>query len=407
MKKLPSKLLGITLVVIASSTLSMAQADLDVVKDRVVAESMKSLASDAEIEVLLNTQRDDGTWPGIDYQDVSREGFLHRIHLGNMLSLARAYKSRTSAFYRRKAVKSAVALALENWVANDYICDNWWHNQIGTPGSLVTLMLVLGDELPDALVEKTQPIIGRAHVDAPGARPGGDRIKIAGIEAKNMLFLGNGLPFEKVVDIIEGEIHYVAWIGAQHGYGYRRTIGGFANRSAEGRGIQYDNSFHHRTDGVNNTLSYGLGYAAAFAEWATYTNNTKYSFSEEKLAQLIDYFLDGICKTAVYGKYPDAGAKNRSISREGTLHPYDATMAEALLLTSDYRSAELQEIADYTKQRNSTNDLARHLFLAFGAFRLPTPRLLCVGTHVLHAQPQHGSAVQQRRLAQPPPGRWG
>ena len=338
--------MGVILAFFAAISLVAAQSDLEIVKERVVDASMKSSASDAEIEVLINTLRDDGTWPGIDYQDVSREGFLHRIHLGNMLTLARAYRTQSSNFYKSQEAKSAIELALKNWVTNDYICDNWWHNQIGTPSSLVTLMLVLGDELPTALVDKAQPIIGRAHIDAPGARPGGDRIKIAGIEAKNMLFLGNGPRFEKVVDVIEGEIHYVAWIGMQHGYGYRRNVGGFANRSAEGRGIQYDNSFHHRTDGVNNTLSYGLGYAAAFVEWATYTDDTKYAFSDEKLAHLIDYFLDGICKTAVYGKYPDAGAKNRSISREGTLHPYDATMAEALLLTSDYRNDELREIAD-------------------------------------------------------------
>lgn len=345
MKRIKENLARTLLAFFAAISLAVAQSDLTTVKERVVTESMKSSASDAEIEELINTLQSDGTWPGIDYHDVSREGFEHRNHLSNMLALAQSYKTQSSKFYKRQEAKRAVEGALKHWVNNDYICDNWWHNQIGTPGSLVTLMLVLGNELPTALVEKARPIIGRAHIDASGARPGGDRIKIAGIEAKNMLFLGNEQRLAEVVDVIEGEIHYVPWIGTQHGYGYRRNVGGFANRSAEGRGIQYDNSFHHRTDGVNNTLSYGLGYAAAFAEWATYTDGTHYSFSEEKLAQLIDYFLDGICKTAVYGKYPDAGAKNRSISREGTLHPYDATMAEALLLTSDYRKDELQEIA--------------------------------------------------------------
>ena len=61
---------------------------------------------------------------------------------------------------------------------------------------------------------------------------------------------------------------------------------------------------------------------------------------------LIDYFLDGICKTAVYGKFPDAGARNRSISRQGALKPYNTKLVEKLLLTSSYRREELQEIAD-------------------------------------------------------------
>jgi chondroitin AC lyase len=207
-------------------------------------------------------------------------------------------------------------------------------------------MLIIGDELSKDLVDKAQPIINRANTNAPGARPGGDRIKIAGIEAKNQLFLGNDKKFDEVIKVIENEIKFTEWIGNLYGYGYRLNIGGFANRNAGGRGIQYDYSFHHRTDGVNNTLSYGLGYAQAFVEWAVYTNDTKYSFSEEKLDQLIDYYLDGICKTAIYGKFPDPGAKNRSISREGTLSPYNAKTAEELISTTDYRKKELEEIAD-------------------------------------------------------------
>ena len=133
---------------------------------------------------------------------------------------------------------------------------------------MVSLMLIIGDELPADLVEKTQPIIGRAHINASGARPGGDRIKIAGIQAKNMLFLNQDVQFEEVIRVIEGEIKFVPWIGMQYGYTYRLTRGGLGTPEASGRGMQYDYSFHHRTDGVNNTLSYGLGYASAFVEWA-------------------------------------------------------------------------------------------------------------------------------------------
>lgn len=323
-----------------------AVSDIDVIKKRVTETAMKQDVNDAAIETLVNSLREDGTWPGINYQDVSREGFEHRNHLQNMVELARGFKTKTSKFYKNKKVKGTIESAFKNWVDNDYICDNWWHNQIGTPNALVTLMLIIGDDLPDDLVEKAQPIIGRANINAPGARPGGDRIKIAGIEAKNMLFRGNKEKFDEVVRVIENEIKFVDWVGAEYGYSFRNIPTGFTNREPGGRGIQYDNSFHHRVDGVNNTLSYGLSYAQAFVEWAVYTAGTKYSFSEVKLDQLIDYFLDGICKTAIYGKFPDPGAKNRSISREGTLHAYNASSAERLMITSDYRKIELQEIAD-------------------------------------------------------------
>ena len=338
--------LTIVICLLQVFTPAFANNDIDVIKNRVLAEIMKTEVDDTEIETLITTLKEDGTWPGIDYKNVSREGFEHRFHHANMVSLARAYKSKTSKFHKKKKVIATINSALKNWVDNDYFCDNWWHNQIGTPYNMVNVMLLVGNKLDEELVEKLQPIIGRAHSEAGGARPGGDRIKICGIQAKNCLFLGDDKKFDEVVRIIEAEIKQSEWVGAKFGYSFRYIPSGFSNREMGGRGIMYDNSFHHRVDGVNNTLSYGLGYAAAFAEWAVYTADTEFQFSQERLEPLIDYFLDGICKTAVFGKYPDAGAKNRSISREGALKPYDATLPEKLLLTSDYRKDELEEIVE-------------------------------------------------------------
>lgn len=345
MKKL-KKTLFITLFLCSLVSIFAAKPDIDIIKNRVIKEIMKSPVNDDEIQTIISTLKNDGTWPGIDYEDVSREGFSHRIHASNMLDLARAYKTKSSKFHKNKNVKNAIALALKHWVDKDYICDNWWYNQIGIPNIMMSIMLVIGKDLPQNLVDKTQLIIGRAHIDAQGARPGGDRIKIAGIEAKNMLFLGKEEQFKKIIKVIENEIKKVEWIGMEYGYGYRNDDGGFKNRTASGRGIQYDNSFHHRNDGVNNTLSYGLHYASAFIEWAVYVAGTKYIFSKDRLEGLIDYFLDGICKTAIYGKFPDPSAKNRSISREGSLKPYDSTMPERLLAVSNYREEELLEIID-------------------------------------------------------------
>lgn len=323
-----------------------AQSDFEKIKGRIFESLLKPKVDDSRVAYIMQTFNKNGTWSGINYKDVSRTGFEHRNHYYNMIVLAQAYNKKSSKYYKSKKVKKTIELALKNWVDNDYICDNWWHNQIGTPNGLVTLMLLIGDELPKEIVNKAQPIIGRANVNAPGARPGGDRIKIAGIEAKNMLFIGNKEKFGELLKVIEGEIKFVEWIGMKYGYSFRTVKGGFENRLPEGRGIQYDNSFHHRTDGVNNILSYGLGYANAFVEWAFYTKGTKYAFSDGKLNQLIDYFLDGICKTAVYGKFPDAGAKNRSISRKGALKPFGAEMAERLLSTTTYRDKEIQEIVN-------------------------------------------------------------
>lgn len=282
---------------------------------------------DARVESILNTFRADSTWPGINYADVSREGFEHREHYSNMVTLARAWKTPGSKYYKSKKALSTLTTALRFWVRNDFICDNWWYNQIGTPDNLVTVMLLAGDKLPKELVAKAQPIIGRAHLTASGARPSGDRIKIAGILAKNLLFTGDKEKFTQVIEVIEGEIKF----------------------STGSRGMQHDFSFHHREDRVNNTNSYGTGYADAFAEWAAYVAGTRYAFSEGKTDQLIDYYLDGICKQMVYGKIVDPGARNRDISRADGSGKAGTASLERLMKASDYRKAELEQIINIRK----------------------------------------------------------
>src|SRR5690606_9585962 len=131
----------------------------------------------------------------------------------------------------------------------------------------------------------------------------------------------------------------------------------------------------------------GLGYADAFVEWAVNTAGTKYAFTADKLERLVDYFLDGICKTAVYGKFPDPGAKNRSVSRRGTLRPYNAQTAENLLLTTDYRKSELQEIADI--RNNGIKPTVSHatFFLEYRTFFVPAAQLVHLGAHVFNPNP--------------------
>ncbi len=300
---------------------SFAANDVEILRQRFIEDLMKPPVDQAGIKQLMSTIRVDGTWPGIDYVDVSNTGFQHSEHLNNLVELSRAYKKKGTKLKGDKKLKQIIYSALNYWLANDFICQNWWHNQIGTPNALVTVLLIMDTDLTKEQIAKTLPIVGRAHLNATGARPSGDRIKIAGILAKTLLFNRDEAQFKEVIRVIEGEIKF-----------------------ATGRGMQYDYSFHHREDRVNNTLSYGLGYADAFAEWASFVAGTKYQFSEKPLQQLIDYYLDGICKMMVYGKYSDTGAKNRDITRSERHRAFGTATPERLLTATDYRKNELEEI---------------------------------------------------------------
>ncbi|MCE1199356.1 MAG: polysaccharide lyase beta-sandwich domain-containing protein [Marinilabiliales bacterium] len=294
---------------------------LELLRKRVTEELFQGEVEVAKVKTLINTQRPDGTWPGINYADKSNTGFQHRVHLSNLVEMSLAFRKKGSPLKGNAPLEKAINLAIDHWLANDYICENWWWNQIGTPMALVSMELILDKSLTPARAEKLLPIIGRAYLNATGARPSGDRIKIAGILAKSLLFQRKEQAFESVIRVIEGEIKF-----------------------ATGRGMQYDYSFHHRVDNVNNTLSYGTGYADAFAEWAALTAGTPYQFSEHALHQLTDYYLDGICKMMVFGKYPDPGGMNRDITRMDANRIFSPATPQRLMTASDYRKEELHNI---------------------------------------------------------------
>lgn len=298
--------------------------DFDVIKERVINEVMKTSINDSHVETILGRMQEDGSFKDINYADLSRTaGFPHRRHTSDLVYLAKAYQNKGSAYYKSEKLKDEIITSLKYWVEHDFVGDNWHDNQISTPTNLVNLMLVIGNELPQDLVTKAQPMIGRAHMNASGARPSGDRIVIAGILAKNLLFTGDKSGFDEIIKIIAGEVKF----------------------STGSRGMQHDYSFHHRVDRVNNTTSYGYGkYANAFGEWSYYVANTKYAFPVEKINHLIDYYLDGIYKQMVYGIYTDISVKNRSISQKTDFEPHDVLEIERLLLSTDYRKNELEEI---------------------------------------------------------------
>ncbi|WP_229235999.1 polysaccharide lyase family 8 super-sandwich domain-containing protein [Dyadobacter tibetensis] len=317
--------LTILILMMVSAPNILAQSEIELIKSRIVADLMSQEVNDDYIDEILKKINPDGSFPGIDYTDLSRTaGFPHRFHNANLLHLSKAFMKESSRYFRDEQVKSAIVKGLSFWLKNDFVGDNWHDNQISTPTYLGDLVLIVGDQLPEIIVDRLQPIIGRAHMNASGARPSGDRIVIAGILAKNLLFRGEDKEFEKIINIIEGELK-------------------FATGS---RGMQHDYSFHHRVDRVNNTDSYGYGkYANAYGDWSYYVSGTRYAFSKEKINQLVDYYLDGIYKQSVYGIYPDVSVQNRSITiKKPELKPRGTQEIERILASTDYRRVELEEI---------------------------------------------------------------
>jgi chondroitin AC lyase len=319
-----SILLGVIASLLSAPLMAQTDHDLDTIRQRVTRDVLRIEKKSREIMASVNDLRPDGSWPGINYKDTSKTAFQHRVHLEKMLELARAFRNPASPWFGNAKVKNAASRALDHWLKEDYICENWWWNEIGTPEAMIHTLLVMDDALTEKQRISGMQIARRAGLDSGfGARPGGDLIKIAGLVGKQSLFRRDTAGFSRVVKVIAGEIRF----------------------STE-RGLKPDYSFHHRTDGVISTLSYGLAYPSVMAYWAERFHGTRFRFPDEAMHRVIDYYIDGICKSMAFASVPDIAAKNRGLSRSGALHPFGDDISRRLLKVSTHRAIELKQIAD-------------------------------------------------------------
>lgn len=313
------------MALLASNRLSaQTDADIDSIRNRLLRDILAQEIRPSSVHVWVGDQRPDGGWPGIDYVDTSRTGFQHRIHLERLLGLAIAFRKPGSPYRGDARVLRAAARAVDHWVRNDYICQNWWWNEIGTPDLMIRSLLALDDALDPPLREAAFRIARRASLDSGfGARPGGDLIKMAGLLGAQGLYRRDAATVERVIRVMAGEIH-----------------------TTEGRGLKPDMSFHHRTDKVISTLSYGLAYPQTFSYWATLIKGTRFRFPDSAMHLLVDFFLDGVCKSMAFARVPDIAARNRDLSRQGDLRPFTDAIASRLAAVTDHRKPELRMVAE-------------------------------------------------------------
>jgi chondroitin AC lyase len=317
-------LLGWAGILASIQVTGQTDPDIDTIRNRLLGDILAQPVRPSSVHAWLGDQRPDGAWPGIDYVDTSRTGFQHRIHLERLLGLAIAFRKPGSPYRGDARVRQAAVRAVDHWIRNDYICQNWWWNEIGTPDLMIRALLVLDDALDPPLREAAFRIARRASLDSGfGARPGGDLIKIAGLLGAQGLYRRDAATVERVIRVMAGEI-----------------------RTTEGRGLKPDMSFHHRTDKVISTLSYGLAYPQTFSYWATLLRGTRFRFPDSAMHLLVDFFLDGVCKSMAFSRIPDIAARNRDLSRQGDLLPFSDAIASRLLAVSDYRREELQRVAE-------------------------------------------------------------
>lgn len=338
------ELLSLLITCCISFSFSFAQSDMEILRARVMEDKLGADVNIREVQTLLQTLNPEGYWPDINYSDVSRIAFENRTHVLNIRLMSLAFRKTESAFNGNSSLKGAIYNAIDFWLANDFVADNWHTNEIANPTSWLDILYLMDGNLGSERVNGISELASRANLKAWGARPGGDLIKIAGLAAELALFHRDDLALKKSVDAMVAEVAITS-----------------------GMGIKPDLGFHHRSDRVTSILAYGTGYASTFADWGKRLAGTSFQFPEQSTRLLVDYFLDGICKSMVHAAFKDPGVVNRGMSREGSLAPLGPEIPLRLLSFTDYRKGELENVAAIRQGTQSPN-LTHNRFFWFSEY---------------------------------------
>jgi chondroitin AC lyase len=323
MKKLILSLAIFLVSISMGSFVAGTSPDLELIRKKITVELADQKINIEYAKSLISSIQQDGSWPDINYRDLSRIGYENGRHLSNIWLLCSAYKVPSSPLAGNAELYQVIVQAINFWTRNDFIAGNWHSNEIANPQLLTHILLLMDNDLSEKQQADLAVLAQRANLDAWGARPGGDLVRICGIMAELALFKRDEQLLKTALDTMAAQI-----------------------RITTGLGIKPDLGFHHRTDRVTSILTYGTGYCSTLVDWAIRLSGTRFSLPAESLNLLIDYYLDGICRALVHGWYKAPGLLNRDMSRKGTLSPLNNDIPQKLLLVSGYRKKELENIVN-------------------------------------------------------------
>jgi len=294
--------------------------EISIIADRLRARLIESASRHFDPSAAresLRLQKDDGSWPDVDYDDDSRTHWKPSRHLSHLSALVHVYRVPGSALEGDVEVRDAFLAGLRFWVKRDPQSDNWWFNVIGSPRSLSDMLLLMVDQMPPDLVGGTAELIHRSGF----TRTGTNLVH----EAGNLLTLACATGH---IDLLREAIDYIS-----------REV-----RVTIEEGIQHDDSFHQHGP-QNMVISYGRGFAFDQAGYAALFAGTSFAFPKEKIRILSRFILDGQ-QWYIWGRQVDYHAMGRGAFRGNTgSHIWNAGGFEGMCRLME--SADPDRAAEY------------------------------------------------------------
>lgn len=254
----------------------------------------------AKLEKNANKNMDllssEGSFPGINYSDISITKWQPINHLNRVNEMVLAYTVSECKLFANRNLYNKIVLSLEYWYAQNPKSDNWWHNQIAVPRVLGLSLIQMrqGNKKLPADLEKR--LIDRMAQNA------GDIKKHVGA---NLTDIATDYFYRACLTKDEKALKY----------SISRAFTPLKLVKPGEEGIQYDYSFQQ-----HGTQLYIGGYGEELIKGATnFALNvvgTDYELKGEQL-DILSNFVRNTFLTTIRGQYMHYNAMGRSVSRAG------------------------------------------------------------------------------------------
>ena len=160
---------GLFLTFLLTSTYSafIVNDDFETIRQRVLEASIWPQANNISetVEVALNyshTLNSSCYWPDINYNDQSLVSWSPAKHMYRITRMLQAITVNGSSIKNDPKIMAQVHCGLQVWFDHDWLCPNWWDNEVLLPLQTTSQLVMLGDNATAVEIEKISEISYRA-----------------------------------------------------------------------------------------------------------------------------------------------------------------------------------------------------------------------------------------------------
>jgi len=282
------------------------------------------------VQKLLRSQREDGTWPDVDYRKMTRSRWpAGNLHLSHLVDIARAP--------RTPATESACHKALGYWLKGDFRNPNWWWNEIGVPQRIGSAGLLMDEFLTPTERAGIVKILRRSRIGMTGQ----NRIWLAECVLMRSLLENDPATARAAREAIVGEI------------AMSKTV----------EGIQSDWSFHQHGN-LPQFGNYGSSYITTLPRLVAIFAGTEWAVSDEQY-EILERLIDRGFRPTVWRGAMDVGSIGRQLGANAARTKGNAPLTGARWLALSGRPESQRIYRDCLADRSGKPAESPHLGLTW------------------------------------------